>query len=105
VLFIFRVGAVSNSIVCVKIPIPSDCLLLLSEQHERGWWNGMNPCVRRQLSGGQKRETSGKIFFAEPERSSGPQDERIEDCTPGNEVALNGVIKVACPDEIRGQDE
>ena len=51
VLFVFGVGAVADAFAWIKIPIFADDVLSGSEEHERGWRDGMDADIGRQMRG------------------------------------------------------
>src|SRR6266481_6224204 len=67
VLFVFSVGAVTDSLAGLKIPELTDGLLSRSYENERGWQDRMNSYIRRQIRSGKERKPAGNILFAEGE--------------------------------------
>src|SRR6266403_2137382 len=59
VLFVFGVGVVTDSLARIEVPVLVDCMPSASEQYRRGWWNGMDPDVGCQVTGGKEREPAG----------------------------------------------
>ena len=104
-LFVFAIGAVTNSLGGIEIPILADVVLSRSDEHRRGRRDGMNPDVGRQMSGGEEREPAGDVFFAERERLSGKQNEGIKDGAPGDLVVVDRIVEMARADGIFGQDQ
>src|SRR5208283_6133493 len=86
VLFVFAVGAVTDSVGRVEIPILADRLLPCSYEYRRGRRNRVNPDVGGQMCGREGGEPARDILFLELERLSCEQDERIEDGAPGDLV-------------------
>jgi len=57
------------------------------------------------MGGGEEREPAGDVLFAKGEGFAGEENEWIEDCAPGDLVAVDGIIEMARADGIFREEQ
>ncbi len=83
-LLIFRVFAITNSCSGIKIQCLVTMVLPFSIRTKTGRGDRLNADIGRKVSGWEKREPAGQVFFAEGKRLFSKQDERIENRAPAD---------------------
>ena len=107
VFFVFSVGTVADSPARIEIPILADDVLSGSEEHGRRRRDSVDADVRCEVRGGENRycEPAGDVLFADFERFSCEQNERIENRAPSNLIVVERVVEMARADGVLGQDQ
>ena len=89
VLLVFGVGAVTDFLFRIEIPILADGVLSWSEEHGRGRRDGMDADAGCQMHGRKHREPAGDVLFVECEGFASKPDEWIKDGAPGGLVCVD----------------
>src|SRR6267154_1320367 len=100
VLLVFSVGAVTDSLVRVKIPILRDGVSSRSEHDERRRRDRVYYDVRRQVSRRKKGKPAGDVFFAEGEGFASKENKWVEDRAPGHLIVVERIVEMACADWV-----
>ena len=105
VLLVFGVGAVTDTLGGIEIPIFADRVLSGAEQHGRRRRDSMNTNAGCQMHGRKHREPAGDVLFVECEGFASKPDEWIEDCAPGDLIFVERIVEMARTDGIFDQEQ
>ncbi len=104
-LFVIGVGAITDSLVWIEIPILVDSVLSHLNSHRGRRWDGLDPDVGCQMHGWKIREPARNVFFADRERSARKQDERINDGAPSDVVFVDRIVERAFANSVFGKGQ
>src|SRR5215475_426173 len=104
-ILIILVALVGNRVPGAEVPVSRCLQSAISNLYIAGRWDSADPSERGQVRGREMREPACDVVFVQLKGTSGQDDERVKNGTPGHIIRAQIIIKMASADEILGQEQ